>query len=203
MSKQNDRVKIIQMDVRDYDKYPQVIQQVEEVVKDQGLNLLFNNAGISPKSSFLGLKALKTSELMDVFEVNCVAPLMLTKAFIPLLKKASTFNSNADIGINRALIVNMSSILGSMALNNDGSLYHYRTSKSALNAATKSLSIDLKNDKIMSVAMHPNWVKTRMGGPKAPMEVEDSCKSMVETIINLKPSHNGGFVQYDGKTLPW
>lgn len=47
------------------------------------------------------------------------------------------------------------------------------------------------------------WVKTDMGGAKAPMEVDYSCDSMINTILNLNDSHNGAFIQYDGKTLPW
>lgn len=157
----------------------------------------------SPRSSFLGLKALKPNELMDAYAVNVVAPLMLTKAFIPLLKKTSSANKDAPLGVQRAVIVNMSSILGSIASNVEGSLYHYRVTKSGLNAATKSLSIDLKNDGILAVNMHPGWVKTDMGGPKAPLEVEQSCDGMVSTILKLDKSHNGGFIQYDGKALPW
>lgn len=42
-----------------------------------------------------------------------------------------------------------------------------------------------------------------MGGPKAPMEVEESCNKMVETLLNLNETHNGAFIQYDGKSLPW
>lgn len=47
------------------------------------------------------------------------------------------------------------------------------------------------------------WVKTDMGGPKAPLEIETSCESMVETITKMDKSVNGGFIQWDGKTLPW
>lgn len=198
-----DKLKIIQMDVKEFDKYPEVVKQVEDVVKDQGLNVIFNSAGISPRSSFLGIKALKSNELMDVYAVNCVAPLMLTKAFVPLLRKASKNNKDEPLGISRAVIINMSSVLGSIASNVEGSLYHYRVTKSGLNAATKSLSIDLKNDGIMALSLHPGWVKTDMGGEKAPLKVEESCGQMVKTIFNITPSHNGAFIQYDGKALPW
>lgn len=156
-------VHILQIDLKDFTKYPEVVSQVEKIVKNEGLNVLFNSAGISPRSSFLGIKALKPNELMDVFAVNCVAPLMLAKEFVPLLKKASEGNQSAPLGVQRAVIVNMSSILGSIASNNEGSLYHYRLTKTGLNAATKSLSIDLKKDGIMAVNMHPGWVKTDMG----------------------------------------
>jgi NAD(P)-dependent dehydrogenase (short-subunit alcohol dehydrogenase family) len=203
LAKSNKNLRILQIDLKDFDKYEEVVGQVKSIVKDEGLNVLFNSAGISPRSSFLGLKALKTNELMDAYAVNVVAPLMLSKAFIPLLKKASEANKDAPIGVQRAVIVNMSSILGSVESNKEGSLYHYRVTKSGLNAATKSLSIDLKNDGIMAVNMHPGWVKTDMGGPKAPLEVEQSCNSMVNTIMKLDKSLNGGFIQYDGKTLPW
>lgn len=97
----------------------------------------------------------------------------------------------------------MSSILGSIQNNEQGGLYAYRLSKSALNAATKSMSIDLKNEKILCVAMHPGWVKTDMGGSHAPMDIESSCKQMIQTIFKLNESNNGSFIQYDGKSLPW
>lgn len=154
---------ILQIDVKEFEKYPELVAQVQAKVQDAGLNVLFNSAGISPRSSFMGLKGLKTSELMDVFAVNSVAPLMLSKAFVPLLKQASDANKAAPLGVQRAVIVNMSSILGSVTLNTDGSLYHYRLTKSGLNNATKSLSIDLKKEGIVAVAMHPGWVKTDMG----------------------------------------
>lgn len=97
----------------------------------------------------------------------------------------------------------MSSILGSIASNVEGGLYGYRVTKTGLNAATKSMSIDLKSDKILCVSMHPGWVKTDMGGSKAPLDVETSCNKMVETLTKLTYKNNGGFVQWDGKELPW
>ncbi|CRL04795.1 CLUMA_CG017851, isoform A [Clunio marinus] len=203
ISKNNSNVHVLEIDLKDFDKYQSLVEQIEGIVKDEGLNVLFNSAGISPKSSFLGLKALKANELMEVYQVNVVAPLMLTKALLPLMRKASTAKKEAPLGVQRAAIVNMSSILGSIQSNNDGSLYHYRVTKSGLNAATKSLSVDLRNDGIIAVNMHPGWVKTDMGGPKAPMDVEQSCDAMVKTVFNLNKSHNGGFIQYDGRSLPW
>jgi NAD(P)-dependent dehydrogenase (short-subunit alcohol dehydrogenase family) len=203
LQQSHSKLHLLQIDLKDFDKYGEIVKQVEEVTGSDGLNVLFNSAGVSPRSSFLGLRALKASELLDTFSVNCVAPLMLTKAFIPLLKKAAKANKSAPLGVTRAVVVNMSSILGSIETNVDGSLYHYRVTKSGINAATKSMSIDLKNDGIMAVSMHPGWVKTDMGGEKAPMEVEESCEKMIETIYGLDASKNGGFIQYDGSSLPW
>lgn len=97
----------------------------------------------------------------------------------------------------------MSSILGSIESNVEGGLYGYRTTKAGLNAATKSMSIDLRDHKILCVSMHPGWVRTDMGGSKAPLDVEQSCTQMMETLYKLNESHNGSFLQFDGTALKW
>lgn len=51
------------------------------------------------------------------------------KALLPLLKQASEANSDKPMGAERAAVVNMSSILGSMAENDKGGFYPYRCSK--------------------------------------------------------------------------
>lgn len=141
--------------------------------------------------------------LLETFQLNTVTPIMMTKALLPLLKKASHYNSTLPMCISKALIINMSSLLGSIAANVQGGMYNYRTAKSGLNAATKSMSIDLKGDDIMAISFHPGWVRTDMGGQNAPLDVETSCSEIVETIFKLKGEDNGGFIQYDGKKLEW
>jgi len=197
----HDNLHIFPLDVTNYESFDALVNQIDEIVKDEGLNVLLNNAGISPKST--RLNATKDSDLRDTFETNSVAPIMLTKAFIPLLKKASKFNESQPLGVKCATIVNMSSILGSIQENVQGGMYAYRMSKVALNMATKSMSHDLKKDRILCVAMHPGWVRTDLGGKNAPLDIETSCKSMLQTIQALDESKNGAFVQFDGKSLPW
>lgn len=69
--------------------------------------------------------------------------------------------------------------------------------------ATKSLSIDLKKNGILSVSIHPGWVKTAMGGPKAPLEVNQSTAGICNFLKNINDSHNGGFYDFEGKLIPW
>lgn len=97
----------------------------------------------------------------------------------------------------------MSSILGSIESNTNGGIYAYRMSKSALNAATKSMSVDLKNDNILCVAMHPGWVRTDMGQQNAPLDVETCTETMVKTLWQMNETNNGTLMQYDGQQLPW
>lgn len=201
ISEKNRNVHIVEIDLKHFNKYQDLVSKVESIVGDDGLNVLINNAGISSKFSRIGL--VKVEQLTENFLVNTAAPIMLAKAHLSLLKKASIKNGDLSVGVSRAAIINISSTLGSIEKNNDGGFYPYRCSKSALNTATKSLSIDLKNDKILVTSIHPGWCKTDLGGKNAPLEVDDCVKKMLETLLTLKNEQNGCFIQYDGKILPW
>ncbi|XP_018057045.1 PREDICTED: C-factor [Atta colombica] len=189
-------VQIIEIDLTNTDSYKRVVDTVNERVNGAGLNVLFNNAGISSKFTRLGL--VKKQQITDAFLINTVAPIMLTKAFLPLLKTAAK-NSEDKTGLNvrRAAVINMTSILGSIAENGDGGFYPYRCSKAALNAATKSMSIDLKADGILVVCLHPGWVRTDLGGSNAPMDVDSSVNCILNTLNSLTEKQTGCFVQYD------
>jgi NAD(P)-dependent dehydrogenase (short-subunit alcohol dehydrogenase family) len=100
-------------------------------------------------------------------------------------------------------IVTLSSELGSVAANDSGGLYAYRSSKAAVNAVMKSLAIDLASRGIIAVPMHPGWVRTDMGGPKAPLSPEESAAGMRRVIAGLTPADSGRFLQWDGQELPW
>ncbi|KAI8118914.1 C-factor [Lucilia cuprina] len=195
LASQNSNIHIVEIDLRNYNSYDNLIKQIEDVTQDKGLNVLFNNAGISPRSTRINLT--KVEDLMNTFETNTVVPIMLAKACLPLLKKASKAQESLDFSVNRAAIINMSSVLGSIDSNVEGGLYAYRTSKSALNAATKSLSIDLYANKILCVALHPGWVRTDMGGSNAPLDVEPTTAEIIETVMKFGAKHNGGFYQYN------
>ncbi|XP_054290185.1 C-factor-like [Macrosteles quadrilineatus] len=195
------KVHVLQLDLKDFNSHDRIAKEVSSIVGDAGLNVLINNAGISTK--FTRVNLVKAEQMIENLTVNTVAPLMLTKALIPLLKQASAANSSQPLGSARAAVVNISSILGSIAENNQGGFYPYRTSKAALNAVTRSLSFDLKPDNILAVSIHPGWVKTDMGGPQAPLALDTAIPALVQLLKELGPQHNGGFYQYDGKQLPW
>jgi len=203
LAKQHGNLHVLKLDVTDYGSFANFVKQVSDIVKDDGLNVLLNNAGITARSA--RLDSIEAVDLTSVFETNTVAPLLLTKALLPLLKKASAVNASKKIGITRAAIINMSSILGSIGSDTYmmGPAYAYRMSKCALNAATKSMSVELKDDKILCLALHPGWVKTDMGSQQAPLTVETCTESIVRTLRQMSDSNNGTLVQYDGQQLPW
>ncbi|XP_055844936.1 C-factor [Episyrphus balteatus] len=198
---QNDNLHILEIDLKHFDAYAKLVTDVSNVVKDDGLNVLFNNAGIASKSTRLNF--VQADSMIDNLTTNTVVPVMMAKAFAPLINKAAKANDSLPMGLSRAAIINMSSILGSIQKNDSGGMYAYRTSKAGLNAATKSMSLDLKDGKVLCVSIHPGWVRTDMGGAKAPLDVESSTKTMVETLMSMNEAHNGGFFEHNGKPLPW
>ncbi|KAI8435359.1 hypothetical protein MSG28_003681 [Choristoneura fumiferana] len=201
LAQENKHLHILHLDVTNTASYEELSSQVARVVGAGGLNLLVNNAGIATK--FTKLNMVKVEQLVDNLTVNTVAPIMLTKSILPLLKQAAEANKEQPVGARRAAVLNMSSILGSIAQNDQGGFYPYRCSKAALNAATKSMSIDLKKDNILVAAMHPGWVKTDMGGKGAPLNVETSIAGIFETVEKLGEADSGKFLQFDGTELPW
>ncbi|XP_043498286.1 C-factor isoform X1 [Polistes fuscatus] len=202
LAERSRNIHIIEIDLVNTSNYKMIVNTVREKVGSGGLNVLFNNAGISQKFSRIGM--VKEENLINNFFINTVAPIMLAKALLPLLKIASKNNETENnMSINRAAIINMTSILGSITQNDQGGFYSYRCSKAALNAATKSMSIDLKNDGILVTCLHPGWVRTDMGGNNAPMDIDTSISNILNVMKTLSDKHTGCFLQYDGTTLPW
>jgi NAD(P)-dependent dehydrogenase (short-subunit alcohol dehydrogenase family) len=155
------------------------------------VDCLLNNAGVGDRHS-ASVDSLDFGRLRTVFEINTLGPLRLTGALLGLLKRCP-----------RASVVNMTSLMGSIADNGSGGAYGYRMSKAALNMATKNLAHELGKDGIVAVVLHPGWVKTDMGGPRAPLETADAIAAMVRTIDGLGPEHNGAFLDRNGGPLPW
>ncbi|KDR15459.1 uncharacterized protein LOC110833571 isoform X2 [Zootermopsis nevadensis] len=200
-SKTHKNVHIIQLDMTQSDTFDKTVQEVENIVGDEGLNVLINNAGILKETATIN--DITAENLTLHYLTNTVGPIMLTKAFIPLLKKAAAKNSSLPLGVLRAAVINVTSVLGSISQNTSSGSHGYRESKAALNMATRSLSVELKGDGILATVIHPGWVKTDMGGQNANLTVEISASNIVKTLYSLTEKQNAGFVQYDGKELPW
>ncbi len=195
------KVHLVEMEVTDYAAYPAVVDKVEQVVGKEGLNLLINNAGLLPANR--DLDVVTPEDMRSAFEINCIAPLMFTKAMLPLLQRAADLQPGAERSVRRAAAVQMSTAVGSIAENTGGGLYAYRCSKSALNQCMKSLSVDLEKSGVLIMSMHPGWVLTDMGGPNALITTETCCKTMLETLAVLSDKDHGGFLRYNNTSIPW
>ena len=185
------------------ERYPNNIEIFElDLLKENGaktlanqlngmpIDILINNAGVG--SSNQHFEAVSSKPWLEVLKVNLIAPLIITQSLIENVKKSSAKK-----------IYFLSSQLGSIGDNTSGGMYIYRSSKTGLNQVVKSLSVDLKPKGITVVSLHPGWVKTDMGGPNAPVSIDESIKGMMQVIDKTDIRDTGRFLNYDGKELPW
>jgi NAD(P)-dependent dehydrogenase (short-subunit alcohol dehydrogenase family) len=155
------------------------------------LDVVVNNAGIAKQYS-ASFSDLELTDIGAVYETNVIGVLRVTQAFWSLLKKGT-----------EKKIIQITSLMGSIDDNQSGGAYGYRLSKAALNMLNKNFSLEWGKDGFTSIALHPGWVKTDMGGPNAPLDIQTSVQGMMNVILNATRDQNGAFLDYTGKTLPY
>jgi NAD(P)-dependent dehydrogenase (short-subunit alcohol dehydrogenase family) len=153
---------------------------------DTRIDVLVNNAGVLSKES---LGSLDFDAMRRQFEVNALAPLRVTQALLP----------NLDEGSKVAIIT---SRMGSIADNGSGGYYGYRMSKAAVNAAAKSLALDLEGRGIAVLLLHPGMVATDMTGQHG-IPVAESAAMLIERMDSLGLAETGSFHHANGEPLPW
>ena len=165
----------------------QDIKELASKLKDTNIDLLVNNAGLL-EDNVLG--SIDVNSIRRMMEINAYAPLELTQALLPCLKKGSKV----------ALIT---SRMGSIADNTSGGRYGYRASKAALNAFGKSLAVDLLPKGIALGILHPGYVQTRMVGFSGLISADESASGLASIIDKLTLENSGSFWHSNGELLPW
>lgn len=165
----------------------QAIQNMLQTIAGAKIDLLINNAGILQHEQ---LGDIDESTITQQFLVNAQAPLLVTEALLRNL------NEGAKIAF-------ITSRMGSIADNTSGGYYGYRMSKAALNAAAKSLSIDLKPRGIAVGILHPGYVQTAMVNFGGDISAAESAKRLSKRIAELNLQNSGGFWHSNGDKLPW
>ena len=153
-----------------------------------GLDVLINNAGMGAKGMSLGTYQRDT--MLKVLHTNAVAPVLVGQAFVELLRKGTA-----------PRIINISSQVGSFSWNKSGMSPLYAASKTALNMYTRAFASEATG--VITVAVHPGWVQTDMGGKEAPLTATQSVQKLRALIERLGPKDTGHFFNYDGTLHPY
>lgn len=184
--------------VLDVTKTESIATAAQEIARKHGkLDILVNNAGVFRDDTERKPSEQSLDTWRETFDTNVFGVVATTQAFLPLLKLAPA-----------ARIVNVSSILGSVAANADPAspIYDfkvpaYNVSKSAVNAWTVQLAHELKDTAIKVNAVHPGSVKTDMNAD-GELEVADGARTSVRMALLDAAGQSGGFVHFED-TLPW
>lgn len=181
------QVRVYALDVSDGG----AIERLASGLRHETIDILFNNAGIfGPREQ--GFGHTDPAAWLQVLRTNVIAPLQMAEALVEQVARS-----------RRKVIAAVGSMLGSLTENTSGGYYVYRTSKTAVHMVMKSLSVDLRERGIISVAFHPGWVRTDMGGPQAPTTPEESATGLFRVLTGLGQKDNGRFLTFEGKELPW
>jgi len=145
------------------------------------------------------LRTVDLDGLQRTFAVNTFGPLLLTQALLPNILKASS-----------PKIAVVSSRVGSMKDNSSGGQYAYRASKAGVNSLFKSLSVDLREDGVVVLVLHPGIVKTDLDprhkeGADVPgaVEPDEAARGLWDVLRGKGIECTGKFFHRNGEELPW
>ena len=209
LSEHHKHVVKLHLDVTNHESITHAVSVMEGVLasEGEGLNCVINNAGVLPVIN--SINDVTVQQLANTFDVNAIGPTMVSKACLPLLKKASAKESGNRMGVSRAAVLNISSTAGSMEnpRRMDKLFYTYRPSKMALNMFARNLSIGAQEDNILVCNVNPGWVQTDMGGPEASRTVQEAVESMLFLMSTFDGSNTAanaeGFYNWNGEVIPW
>ena len=168
----------------------EAIKHLAKALAGTPIDVLLNNAGLHGDGMPFG--ATDVALWKEIHEVNTIAPIQITAALL----------ENVAASAQRK-VVNISSKVGSIGDGPGGGNYAYRSSKTALNMAMVNAAYELKGRGITILLIHPGWVQTDMGGPSAPVALEQSITGVRRIIDKATQAETGHFYDYTGKQLPW
>ncbi len=183
-NKPDAQLEIVALDVTDH----AAIDALAEKMRGRPIDVLLNSAGTMGAGNFaaqgISFGKFGTSDFKDwdqTFRINTFGPMKMAEAFVTHVAQSE-----------QKKIVSLTSIIGSITKNTIGGLYAYRASKAALNAVMHSMAIDLgRKYQIIAIPIHPGWVRTDMGGPRADIDAVTSVSGMRAVIAGLDACQGG------------
>jgi NAD(P)-dependent dehydrogenase (short-subunit alcohol dehydrogenase family) len=197
----------IQLDVTDQASITAAAKRIHSELGR--LDVLINNAAISNTNKLPGqsveeyVKLTRPSnvsldEMRAVWETNVFGVLAVTQAMLPLLREAPA-----------ARIVNVSSGVGSLTRNAEPAFQWrsifgpvYPASKTALNAITLAMAIELESTGIKVNAACPGFTKTNLNNYAGTQTVEEGAREPVRLAL-LGPDGPTGTFSNSAGPLPW
>lgn len=169
------------------------ISSINEVVKDDKIDLIINNAGTGGKQS--KLLHLETPELLELFNIHCLGAIRVLKAL------RENFISN------NATIININSRLGSISRQSLGVYqnlevsYSYRIAKASQNMLTNCLKSEFPNNNFISLM--PGKLKTAISQPDADTMPYDSAKKIIRLREENKLKNENGIKEINEDLIDW
>jgi NAD(P)-dependent dehydrogenase (short-subunit alcohol dehydrogenase family) len=182
------RLHVVPLDVSEPRSHAALARELPLLSDGHALDLLINNAGVLRGGERFG--QIQASDLEASFRTHALGPLLLVQALSPQLADGGT-------------VANISSEIGSIGLRQEFRTPSYAIGKAAQNMATSLLARALAIRGIKTVALHPGWVRTDMGGANAQLTPRESIAGLLRVIDGLQAEDSGSFLDWQGQPLPW
>ncbi len=177
---------------------PESIRALARDLEGHPIDVLVNNAGTYGLKGFAegGMQAQAFGSMEydgweHAFAINTMAPLRVIEALIGNVAASQ-----------QKKIFTVSSSMGSIAAPPGGHLA-YGSTKAAVNFVMTTLALELSDQGITVMSLHPGWVETDMGGSMAPLKPSDSIAGLRKVIAGASPATSGQFIGWDGNPVPW
>jgi len=176
-------VEVLKLDVTDHGD----IAALGRRLAGAPVDIFVSNAGIGRPHPPFG--ETDYDNWRRILETNLIGPMKLAETLVENIAASEL-----------KIMAFVSSRMGSIALNNSGGSYAYRSSKAGLNMVVKGLAVDLAPRQISVIALHPGWAATEPGGR---VPVAESVAGMRGVIHRAGRHHTGIFQTYSDQPLPW
>jgi NAD(P)-dependent dehydrogenase (short-subunit alcohol dehydrogenase family) len=170
--------------------FPDQIAALRRRLAGRTFDVLFMNSGVGAHDPGEPVGEVSTDEFMRVMVTNALSPMRVIEALQDLVPPTGV------IGV-------MSSGLGSVTNNTNGMFDLYRGSKAALNTYMRSFAARHSEGSRAMALIAPGWVRTDLGGPDAPLGVEDSIPKVVDVLTAIEGKGGLQYLDYQGRTVPW
>jgi NAD(P)-dependent dehydrogenase (short-subunit alcohol dehydrogenase family) len=180
------RVEIESLDIME----PDQIATLRGRLSGRNFDILFVNAGTANYNEDKNIADVSTEEFVRVMLTNAVSPMRVVERLQDLV------SSNGMIGL-------MSSGQGSIGNNEKGGHEVYRVSKAALNMNMRNYAARHVGDPRALVLMAPGWIRTALGGPNAPVGVEEAIPKVVNVLLAQQGKPGLQYLDREGRTVPW
>ena len=201
------RLAIVALDVADEKsiaKWAESLAALEPVKAHGGsISVVINNAGTTGTDGYSKweLQDMTADEMMHVYRINTVGPMLVTQQLVKRGLVGSVAGSPSEGPVS--LVGNVTSKVGSVDDNGSGKGYAYRASKAALNIVNKSMSIDLADRGVWCQLLHPGWVRTRMTEGRGLIDADESAAGLIKAMEGEYGPINGCWYDYKGDEIPW
>lgn len=169
---------------------PETIETLGDALDDEAFDLLFLNAGMgNPPGKRVG--NVTDAEMWTLFETNALGPARTAEMLAGHVRPRT------------GVVAFMTSRLGSVADKTSDHAELYSATKAALNSLSRGFAARHVDQGLTVLSLHPGWVRTEIGGPNAPLDVQTSVRGLADLVEQARGRGGHRFLDYTGAEIAW